>query len=291
MLRHQEVEDGGVERSPARTQPSASARRPGVPRSPRPSARAGLVMIRRFVALSSTTRTRQPGELARDDRRRGVRQRRRLAGRPRRGGTCCPRRRRRGSRRQRAAHRLGEASADREAEAGPAVAPRDRRVDLAERLEQQVHPLRRDPDAGVADVDGERPTAVGAAAGRRPSTDSTTSPCSVNLIAFDSRFRTIWRSRPGVADDRLGQVVAHRVGELDALPRGDRRDDVEGALDGRRSENGSAARSTLPGLDLREVEDVVDDRQQRVARRPDRLGEVALLGVELRSRRAGRSSR
>ena len=38
----------------------------------------------------------------------------------------------------------------------------------------------------------------------------------------------------------------------------------------------------LAGLDLREVEDVVDDRQQRVARRADRVGVVALLGVELR---------
>ena len=45
------------------------------------------------------------------------------------------------------------------------------------------------------------------------------------------------------------------------------------------------------GLDLREVEDVVDDREQRVAGRPDRLGVVALLVVEGRVERAGRSSR
>ncbi len=36
------------------------------------------------------------------------------------------------------------------------------------------------------------------------------------------------------------------------------------------------------GLDLREVEDVVDDRQQGVAGGPDRLGVVALLVVERR---------
>ena len=36
----------------------------------------------------------------------------------------------------------------------------------------------------------------------------------------------------------------------------------------------------LAGLDLREVEDVVDDREQGVARRPDGLGVVALLLVE-----------
>ena len=58
-----------------------------------------------------------------------------------------------------------------------------------------------------------------------------------------------------------------------------------------RSANGSAVEVDLAGLDLREVEDVVDDRQQRVARRPDRLGEVALLVVERASRGAARSSR
>ena len=38
----------------------------------------------------------------------------------------------------------------------------------------------------------------------------------------------------------------------------------------------------LAGLDLREVEDVVDDRQEGIAGRPDRLGVVALLLVERR---------
>ena len=38
--------------------------------------------------------------------------------------------------------------------------------------------------------------ATGAAATGRPETDTTTSPASVNLTAFDRRLRTIWRSRP-----------------------------------------------------------------------------------------------
>ena len=51
----------------------------------------------------------------------------------------------------RAAHQLDDALRDREAEPGAAVAARGRCVDLAERLEQPVHPILRDPDAGVAD--------------------------------------------------------------------------------------------------------------------------------------------
>ena len=86
---------------------------------------------------------------------------------------------------------------------------------------------------------------------------------------------------PGVAEDRLGQVRAHRVGQLDALLRGRRRDHVERALDATRERERLGLEVDLAGLDLREVEDVVDDREEGVARRPDRVGEVALLGVEL----------
>ena len=176
-----------------------------------------LVMIRRFVALSSTTRIRQPrmlrsgagGGASGSDVGRG---REAQAERAALAGDA-------GARRgQRAAHRLGEAAADRQAEARPAVAPRDRRVDLAERLEELVHPVRGDADAGVADLDRRSSTAPGAARlGASPSTDRTTSPCSVNLIAFDRRLRTIWRSRPASPTIASGQAVAHRVDELDAL--------------------------------------------------------------------------
>ena len=60
---------------------------------------------------------------------------------------------------ERAAHQLGEPAADREPETGPAEPARDRRVGLAEALEQPRHLLGGDPDAGVADVDPDAPTA------------------------------------------------------------------------------------------------------------------------------------
>jgi hypothetical protein len=40
----------------------------------------------------------------------------------------------------------------------------------------------------------------------------------------------------------------------------------------------------FPGLDLREIEDVVDDRHQALGRGPDGADEIALLVVELRLR-------
>ena len=55
----------------------------------------------------------------------------------------------------RSVHQLDDALGDREAEPGAAVAARGRRVDLAERLEQPVHPILRDADAGVADGEVE----------------------------------------------------------------------------------------------------------------------------------------
>ncbi len=48
-----------------------------------------------------------------------------------------------------------------------------------------------------------------------------------------------------------------------------------------RRSNGCASMSMRPGLDLREVEDVVDDGQERVARFADRRDIVVLLGIEL----------
>ena len=66
----------------------------------------------------------------------------------------------------RAAHQLGEALADRQAEAGAAVLARRRRVGLRERLEQPAHALGGEADAGVAHGEGQLDAAVAAAARR-----------------------------------------------------------------------------------------------------------------------------
>jgi hypothetical protein len=182
---------------------------------------------------------------------------------------------------QGAAHRLGEAAADREAQARASVAPADRRVDLAERLEQQVHPVGRDADAGVADFDRGSPRRAASRRGRHRVDGEHDLAAVGELDRVREQVEDDLAEPALVAEDRLGQAVAQRVGQLDALPRRGRGHDVEGALDRGPERERLGLEVDLARLDLREVEDVVDDREQRVAARPDRLGEVALLRVEL----------
>src|SRR4030095_10657092 len=66
------------------------------------------------------------------------------------------------------AHHLGEALADGKAEAGAAVAACRRGVQLAERLEESVHAVGRDADAGVPDREVERVPAIGGRARGEP---------------------------------------------------------------------------------------------------------------------------
>ena len=84
-----------------------------------------------------------------------------------------------------------------------------------------------------------------------------------------------------VADDPGGCVVVDQTAELDLLLPCARRDDVERSLDAIAQVERLALELELAGLDLRVVEDVVDDVQQRVAARVDDLGELALLAGEL----------
>src|SRR5207247_1716858 len=53
------------------------------------------------------------------------------------------------------AHRLHQALADHQAEAGSAVAARRRCVDLRERLEESVHAVGGNADAGVLNLDAQ----------------------------------------------------------------------------------------------------------------------------------------
>ena len=157
-----------------------------------PQRASWAVRMRRLVALSSTTRAWRP---ARSTGTSGVTAgiaaagtrmvRRNVLPRPATPVALDP---------DVAVHELGQAPRDGESQAGPAVAPRDRGVGLAERLEQPPDAVWRDADARVADADG-RPSS-GRRRGGSPPTVSSTSPCSVNLTALDSRLRTIWRSRP-----------------------------------------------------------------------------------------------
>ena len=101
---------------------------------------------------------------------------------------------------ERAVHQLRQPAADREAEARAAVPPADRRVDLAERLEQPVHAVRRDPDAGVPDVQRDLPAVdVRRAGGRCAGRPAAAPPRRVREL---ERVRQQVERRSGAAGRR-----------------------------------------------------------------------------------------
>ena len=138
---------------------------------------------------------------------------------------------------------------------------------------------------GVADVDRDLPSPGRAA----PATlDEVPAEAELDL----ARGRELQRVREQVEDDLADparvaehagrELVVHRVDQLDVVIGRRRREQVEGAFDDPPQVHRLGVELDLAGLDLGEVEDVVDDGQQRIARCLDRLGVLLLLGVERR---------
>ena len=128
-------------------------------------------------------------------------------------------------------------------------------------------------------------TATCSSLGSSPgSAVSTTSPASVNLTALPSRFTSTWRKRVTSPFRPVGKSRIDQEGELEPLARRRLGDQVERRLDARAQVERMPLQLQAAGVDLREVEDVVDDAEQRLAARADDLGELALarrqVGVE-----------
>ena len=104
----------------------------------------------------------------------------------------------------------------------------------------------------------------------------------MNLTALASRLSRICRSRVTSPLTAGRHVALEHVGEVELLLRRARADEVERRLDALAQIERLRLDVHAAGLDLREVEDVVDDREQRVAGVADRGGVVALLVVERR---------
>ncbi len=182
-----------------------------------------------------------------------------------------------------AVHQLGQATADGEPQPGAAVSAGDGGVNLAERLEEAVHCRRRDPDARVANINPDLPRGRRAA---RRSAHLGPSDGDEHLAALGELHRVGEKvqhdlTQPArVAHEDLWKILVDAVDELQALCRGGGGQDVQGGLDGLAQDERPSLELDAPGLDLGEVEDVVDDRQQGIAGGPDGLGVVALLVVE-----------
>ena len=262
-------------RSSARIHASASAGDP-VARDSMPQASRCAVRMRRLVALSSTTSTRLP----RSDGCTPLRSRRvgpgdsaataRIVKRkslpdPHLARDADP-----------PAHQLGQPLADRQTQTGAAVAARGRGVDLAERLEQAVEPVRRDADAGVADREGQLVKGSRVLDTVRAHREHDLAPLG-ELHRVREQVQEDLAQARHVADDGGGSAVAEQIGQVEALLGGPGRHEVERPLDALAQIERLRLQLEPPGLDLREVEDVVDDGQERVAALADDLRVLALL--------------
>ena len=219
--------------------------------------------MRRLVALSSTTSTRSPSRL----RDASVAAPRRCGARPSDAvkwnvlplpivalDPDLP------------AHQLDQPLRDGEAEAGAAEAARRGAVGLRERLRRSCARLScGNADAGVAHREGASPHR------RRPrcATDASARPRprSVNLTALPRMLSSTCRSRAASPSRNVGHVRRRYRRRARALSR---RRAAPAALQASptvsRRSNACRSRSSSPRLDLREIEDVVD--QTRAAPRP-----------------------
>ena len=174
----------------------------------------------------------------------------------------------------RPAHQLDDALRDREPEPGAAVAPSRGGVDLAEGREQPVHPILRDPDAGIADGELDAPGALPGRLGVDVHDD-------LALLGELDRVREQVEqdlSQAGhVPHDSRRHGLAEQAAELHVLLHRTWSNDLERPLDALAQVERLSLQIELAGLDLRVVEDVVDHVEQGVAARSNHLGKLTLL--------------
>ena len=176
-----------------------------------------------------------------------------------------------------AAHRLHQALADRQPQAGAAVVAVGGVLDLEEGLEHLGGLVGRDADAGVADREAEPGLALGGGRGGDADGD-----------------RALVGELDGVADDVEEELVElapvadhpprhrgrHVADEGDTLALGLHRLQRQHVVDGLAQVEGFALQVELAGLDAREAQHVLEDLQQRQVGVADHVEVLALAPVE-----------
>ena len=157
----------------------------------------------------------------------------------------------------RAAHRLDQRLADRQAEAAAAIVPRGRAVGLDESLEQLRLPMQWDADASIADLEPQPHRArPGASSWRAVSAtlplDGELEPVADQVdqdLAQPGRVATDHERGPGFLLDHQLQSTLARL----------RRQQGADLLQTRRQREIDPLELEPAGLELRDVQDVVDD--------------------------------
>ena len=139
--------------------------------------------------------------------------------------------------------------------------------------------LRRNADAGVKNLAADRYLPAGLGNGIEPHRDFTLLG-ELDRVANKVGHDLAQPSR--VADDTRPYVLEHKAGQIQPLTLGLLRQEIHGALDYLAEVKRGLLNLQLACLYFREVEDVVDDPQQRVSTLPDGGEEFALLFVQRR---------
>ena len=176
------------------------------------------------------------------------------------------------------AHELRELLGDGETQPGAAVAARVGGVHLREFGEQAVLQLLWNADARVDDLELDPcPSARGVEEGDQKRNAALLG--EFHGVAREVEEDLAQAAR--VAAQAVRHLGCNVAADLDALRLGARRQQVDDAFDQATQLEVQAVDLELARLHLREVEDVVDDGDQRLARFPRGLGVIELLAVEL----------
>ena len=181
-----------------------------------------------------------------------------------------------------AAHQHGETTADDEPEARAAEALRRRTVRLGE-LGEQAGLLFVREARGRCRSPTTRRSAPGRLTSRRSAPTTEIPPTSVNLIALDRKLHRIWRSRNGSAT--CASASASSALQSSSSPFADAACTKVSAAARTTARTSTVATRQLElvRLDLREVQDVADDLEQRLRRALGRRDDLALVRRQLRA--------
>ncbi len=177
------------------------------------------------------------------------------------------------------AHHLDQPLGDDQPEAGAAKAPGGRTVGLDKGAEQPGLCVLADADAAILDFEAE--TRLLRSLVEQPDADEDIAAAG----EFDGVVHQVGQDLAHahrVADDGHREVVRHAADHFEPLRFGRLGEQAAEVLDQLPEVEVDAFDIDLAGLDLRKVENVVDDRQEMLAGLVDGVGETLLLRVQRR---------
>jgi hypothetical protein len=155
---------------------------------------------------------------------------------------------------------IGEAAADGQPEPGAAVLARGRDVGLDEGWNRPALLVRPDADAGILDLEADLQSSPVSSSSRAAQNNAA---ALGELDGVAGEVEQAWRSRVGSPRSQDGTSPAST--SMPAPWRAPVADQRTRMVENRRQRKVGLFQRQLAGLDLGQVEDVIDDRQQMVA--------------------------